>query len=433
MFMDEAQIYVQGGSGGDGCVSFHREKYKPHGGPNGGDGAAGGDVVLVAAPGRSTLIELQKAKHYKAKGGMSGGSQNRRGAAGDDLEIPVPVGTVVKDETGRPVADLTVSGQRYVAARGGLGGRGNASLVGEAGVLPRFAEKGEPGQARALHLELKLVADVAIVGFPNAGKSTLIRRISRARPKVSDYPFTTTEPHLGVVEGEEIDYVVTDVPGLVPDAHLGKGMGTSFLRHVERAAVILYLADMSPHTGREPFSELETLEDELKHFNRRLMSRTRLVAANKMDLRPPAETVEVLRKECEKRGLRFFAISGETGEGIGSLLKGLEDEVKSARESENVFGEKITYTLTAGDDRIEVVRRGDRFVVTGQRVERIVRMTDWNNDEALAYLAARLRGTGVERILEEAGAVKGDEVEIVGRVFEYIPEKGDVLKKHGGG
>ncbi len=422
MFIDEAEIHVEGGRGGDGCVSFHREKYRPHGGPDGGDGAAGGDVVLIASQGRSTLIELQKAKHFRAKSGMRGGSKKRTGATGDDLEILIPVGTIVKDETGRPLADLAVSGRRFVAAHGGSGGKGNASLVVEAGALPRFAEKGEPGRARTLYLELKLIADVAIVGFPNAGKSTLIRRISGARPKVADYPFTTTEPHLGVVEGEEVDYVVTDVPGLVPGAHQGKGMGTGFLRHVERAAVILYLTDMSPHTGREPASDLVTLENELSLFNPGLADRTRLVAANKMDLRPPADSLELLRVESEKRGLEFFTISAATGEGLSSLLRTLENEVNSAREQGFAHGETITYTPVAGDDRMEVVREDDRFVVRGQSVERMVQMTDWNNEEALAHLASRLRSTGVERMLKEAGAVKGDEVEIAGRVFEYVPE-----------
>jgi len=433
MFIDEAEIHVEGGRGGDGCISFHREKYRPHGGPDGGDGAAGGDVVLIASQGRSTLIELQKAKHYRAKSGMRGGSKNRTGATGDDLEILIPVGTIVKDETGRPLADLAVPGQRFVAAHGGSGGKGNASLVVEAGALPRFAEKGEPGRARTLYLELKLVADVAIVGFPNAGKSTLIRRISGARPKVADYPFTTTEPHLGVVEGEEVDYVVTDVPGLVPGAHQGKGMGTGFLRHVERAAVILYLTDMSPHTGREPASDLVTLEDELSLFNPGLANRTRLVAANKMDLRPPADSLELLRVECEKRGLEFFTISAATGEGLSSLLRTLENAVKSAREQGFAHGETITYTPVAGDDRMEVVREDDRFVVRGQRVERMVQMTDWNNEEALAHLASRLRSTGVERMLKEAGAVKGDEVEIAGRVFEYVPEISEGQRKHSDG
>jgi len=430
MFIDEAEICVEGGGGGDGCVSFHREKYRPHGGPDGGDGAAGGDVVLVASLGRSTLVELQKTRHYRARSGMRGGSKNKTGATGADLEILVPVGTIVKDETCRPLADLVVPGQRFVPVRGGSGGKGNASLVAEAGALPRFAERGEPGQSRVLYLELKLVADIAIVGFPNAGKSTLIRRISRARPKVADYPFTTTEPHLGVVDGDEVDYVVTDVPGLVPGAHQGKGMGTSFLRHVERAAAILYLVDMSPYTGRESFSDLETLEDELSLFNPELAGRTRLVAANKMDLRPSTNSLGALRAECKKRGLEFFTISAATGEGLGPLLRVLENTAKSAREQGLALGETITYAPVPSDDRMEVVRKDDRFVVKGRRVERMVRKTDWNNDDARALLASRLRSTGVEAMLGEAGAVEGDEVEIEGRVFEYIPEESEGSREH---
>jgi len=425
MFIDEAEIYVEGGAGGDGCVSFNREKHRPHGGPDGGGGAAGGNVVLVASTGRSTLVELQKTRHYRARNGMRGGSKNKTGAAGVDLEIVVPVGTIVKDETCRPIADLVVPGQRFVAIYGGSGGRGNASLAAEAGALPRFAEKGEPGQSRVLYLELKLVADIALVGFPNAGKSTLIRRISRARPKVADYPFTTTEPHLGVVDGDEVDYVVTDVPGLVPGAHKGKGMGTGFLRHIERAATILYLVDMSPDTGREPLSELVTLEDELTLFNPELARRTRVVAANKMDLRPSTDSLDVLHAECGKRGLEFFAISAVTGEGLGPLLRMLENTVKSAREQGFAPGETITYAPAPPDDRVEVVRKDGRFVVKGHRVHRMVRKTDWENDDARANLTSRLRRTGVEEMLRKAGAAEGDEVEIAGRVFEYTPEEGD--------
>lgn len=425
MFIDEAEIYVEGGAGGDGCVSFNREKHRPHGGPDGGGGAAGGNVVLVASTGRSTLVELQKARHYRARNGMRGGSKNKKGAAGVNLEILVPVGTIVKDETRRPIADLVVPGQRFVATYGGSGGRGNASMAAEAGALPRFAEKGEPGQSRVIYLELKLVADIALVGFPNAGKSTLIRRISRARPKVADYPFTTTEPHLGVVDGDEVDYVVTDVPGLVPGAHKGKGMGTGFLRHIERAATILYLVDMSPDTGREPLSELVTLEDELTLFNPELARRTRVVAANKMDLRPSTDSLDVLHAECGKRGLEFFAISAVTGEGLGPLLRMLENTVKSAREQGFAPGETITYAPAPPDDRVEVVRKDGRFVVKGHRVHRMVRKTDWENDDARANLTSRLRRTGVEEMLRKAGAAEGDEVEIAGRVFEYTPEEGD--------
>ena len=319
-------------------------------------------------------------------------------------------------------ADLAEAGQRFTAAQGGRGGRGNAAMVSRAGPTPKFAEKGEPGVSRALSLELKLVADVAIVGFPNAGKSSLVSRISRARPKVADYPFTTLEPHLGVVVGEDFDYVVTDVPGLVEGAHDGKGMGTAFLRHIERASVIVYLIDMSPDSGRRPASDLVLLEQELGLFNPALVERARLAAANKMDLRPDDELLEELRLECEKRGLDLYPISAVTGEGLPALLGALGDQVMEERERGVVTGPAVEYTAASDDDLMRVRRSGERFLVEGRRVERMVSMTDWNNDEARAHLALMLRAAGVEDMLARGGATRGNEVEIAGMVFEYVPE-----------
>lgn len=430
MFIDEAEIYVEGGRGGDGCVSFRREKYRPHGGPDGGDGGSGGDVVLEAATaGKSTLGELHRRRHHHAGGGGRGGSKNRTGARGTSQLITVPAGTVVKEVSGRVIADLVEAGQRFVAARGGRGGRGNASMAGEAGPIPRFAEKGEPGRFQTLRLELKLVADVAIVGFPNAGKSSLISRISRARPKVADYPFTTTEPNLGVVVGEDFDYVVTDVPGLVEGAHAGKGMGIAFLRHIERASVIVCLVDMSPMSGRRPVEDIALLQEELALFNPELARRRRLVAANKMDLRPDAEVLEELRSECAERGLELFPISAVSGEGLGALLAELGDLVVDSREKGEVTGPPLEYTALDAEDLLRVRRTGSRFVVEGHRVERLVLMTDWDNDDARAHLAQKLRTAGVEELLSGVGARGGDEVEIAGRVFEYIPECEDVSTK----
>jgi GTPase len=422
MFIDEAEIYVEGGRGGDGCVSLLREKYRPHGGPDGGSGGSGGDVVLEASPGKSTLADLHRRRHHRAKGGARGGSKNKAGGRGSELVIVVPVGTVVKDPEGVVLADLAEAGQRFTAAQGGRGGRGNAAMVSRAGPTPKFAEKGEPGVSRALSLELKLIADVAIVGFPNAGKSSLVSRISRARPKVADYPFTTLEPHLGVVVGEDFDYVVTDVPGLVEGAHDGKGMGTAFLRHIERASVIVYLIDMSPDSGRRPASDLVLLEQELGLFNPALVERARLAVANKMDLRPDDELLEELRLECEKRGLDLYPISAVTGEGLPALLGALGDQVMEERERGVVTGPAVEYTAASDDDLMRVRRSGERFLVEGRRVERMVSMTDWNNDEARAHLALMLRAAGVEDMLAREGATRGNEVEIAGMVFEYVPE-----------
>lgn len=423
MFIDEADIYAEGGRGGDGSASFRREKYRPHGGPDGGSGGAGGAVVIEASGSRGTLSEFHRKRHFRAAPGRRGGPQDRAGRAGEDLVIHVPCGTVVSRE-GMVVADLVEPGQRVTAARGGRGGRGNAALVSEAGPLPRFAELGEPGESPDLHLELKLVADVALVGLPNAGKSTLISRISMARPRIADYPFTTTEPNLGVVQGEEIDFVVTDVPGLIEGAHLGKGMGIDFLRHIERASIIVYLVDMSPDTGREPYLQLVTLESELGLFSAELLERTRVVAANKMDLAPAEEALEALRAECMERGLDLFEVSAVTGAGVAPLLHSLESRVRAEPAAPRVQGPPVTYTAPPEDGAISARREGGRFVVEGRGVERIVLMIDLNSEEARSYLAARLRRAGVEKLLEREGAEAGDEVEIAGKVFEYVPEAG---------
>jgi len=423
MFIDEARIFVEGGHGGDGCASFRREKYRPRGGPDGGNGGDGGRVMLGASPGRRTLIELHRKRHYKAKRGVKGGSGNKTGGRGDDMTVAVPPGTVVRDEDGHVLADLVAPGQSYIAARGGRGGRGNASLAGEAGGLPRFAEKGEPGESRSLNLELKLVADVAIVGFPNAGKSSLISKISAARPKIADYPFTTTEPHLGVVRGEESDYVVTDVPGLVPGAHLGKGMGVGFLRHIERASIIVYLIDMAPDTGREPAEDLVTLEEELGLYQPRLLERERLVVANKMDLAPPPAHLEALARESREKGLELIEISAITGDGLKNLLNSLAGKVSDRGSEGPDAGIEVTYSPRLERDAMRVSRRGDRFLVEGRDVERMVLMTDWNNEEARAHLSLKIRRAGVEDLLAEAGASEGDEAEIAGKVFEYIPDE----------
>ncbi|MFH1149614.1 MAG: GTPase ObgE [Actinomycetota bacterium] len=421
MFIDEAHIYVEGGRGGDGCVSSRHEPHRSRGGPDGGDGGAGGDVVLEVTPGRSTLAEYHRRRHFKASSGRRGGGNNRKGARGADLIIPVPEGTVVFDGEGRTLCDLLAGGQRFVAAAGGRGGRGNASLVREAGPMPRFAEKGEPPKARDLDLELKLVADVAVVGFPNAGKSSLISRVSRARPRIADYPFTTTEPNLGVVVGEDSDFVVTDVPGLVPGAHLGRGMGIAFLRHIERASTLVFLVDMSPMSGRRPVDDLVGLEEELGAYNPALLERARLVAANKMDLSPPLEEMEAIAEACGQRGLDLYPVSVVTGEGMPAVLGAMWRMVESARRLGAVPAVPVEF-VEAEQEVMSVARVGERFVVTGPVPERAVLMTDWENDDARTYLAGRLRRMGVEDALARAGAVEGDEVEIAGRAFEYVPE-----------
>ena len=380
-------------------------------------------MVLEASRSVRTLVELSRRRRYRADKGARGGSKDKKGARGGDTVIMVPPGTVVRDDQGRVIADLVEPGQRLVAARGGRGGRGNAALVNEAGPLPRFAEKGEPGEVRKVRLELKLVADAAIVGFPNAGKSSLISRISRARPRIADYPFTTVEPNLGVVVREESDFVVTDVPGLIEGASEGRGMGIAFLRHIERAAVVLYLIDMSPMSGRRPVDDLVVLERELGGYNPALLERRRLVAANKMDLSPVEGELAALRAESRRRGLELLEVSAVTGQGVRELAGRLGELVDEARAEGAQTGEDVVFEPLPADDATSVTASGGRLVVSGARVERLVRMTDWNNDEARAHMVRRLKALGVEEMLARHGARGGEEVEIAGKTFEYLPEE----------
>lgn len=423
MFVDEATIFVEGGRGGDGCVSFRREKYKPRGGPDGGSGGRGGDVLITSSNHRATLLELKRKSHFRGGRGGNGGPRKMTGARGDDVEVQAPPGTLVKDPRGMVLADLVEPGQSFIAASGGRGGRGNSALKKEAGPAPGFAEKGEPGHSRRLELELKLVADAALVGFPNAGKSSLIACISAARPEIADYPFTTTEPNLGVVEGEHLDYVVTDVPGLIEGAHRGRGMGTDFLRHIERANVILYMIDMSPYSGRDPLYQLVTLEEELSRFNPDLGGRKRLVVANKMDLKPDPGALESLERECASRDVGLLKTSVATTEGLAGLVARLEQMVEEGRSAGRAEPHEVVYRAEPDEDVLTVRREADGWLVRGGRVERMVRMTDWGNDDALAHLARRLKDLGVEDLLRREGAAPGDRVEIAGRVFEYSPDR----------
>ena len=338
MFVDEVDIHVTAGSGGNGCLSFRREKYVPRGGPDGGDGGAGGSVSIVAVPTKNTLIDFRYHPEFKAGRGRHGQGSNRTGQAADDLEIPVPIGTLVfeKDGSGlRLIADLAHEGQRVLVARGGRGGRGNAQFVSSTNRAPRRTEPGESGEARSLHLELKLLADVGLVGFPNAGKSTLISRISAARPKIANYPFTTLSPNLGVVSlSDNRSFVVADVPGLIKGAHEGHGLGHQFLRHVERTKVLVHLVDVSGASGRDPVEDFDTIQDELRLHDSELAAKPQIVAANKIDALDDPSRLDALTRHVRVLGLPVFAISGVTGEGIGELLEATWREIAVAREAE---------------------------------------------------------------------------------------------------
>ncbi|OAG28728.1 GTPase ObgE [Thermodesulfatator autotrophicus] len=322
-FVDQAKIYVKAGDGGAGCVSFRREKYVPRGGPDGGDGGKGGDVILEASSQLHTLYDFYHQTHFRAENGRPGMGKKMKGRDGKDLILKVPVGTVVKDaETGEILYDFTKDGERFVVARGGRGGRGNARFATPTRQAPRFAEPGEPGEERWIILELKLIADVGLVGLPNAGKSTILSRITAARPKIADYPFTTITPNLGVVKlDEERSFVVADIPGLIEGAHKGVGLGLDFLRHIERTKAILYVLDASK--GEECLKDFELLQKELAHYHRCLLEKPSAIALNKIDIVPERQKLEELKAHFEKKGYPVYLISAVTGEGIKELLEGL--------------------------------------------------------------------------------------------------------------
>lgn len=321
-FIDEARIKVTGGDGGRGCVSFRREKFVPRGGPNGGDGGHGGDVVLVADEGLGSLLDFRYVRSYRAQPGAHGKGKNQHGKAGSDLILPVPVGTLIKDEeTGELIEDLCKHGERVVVAQGGLGGKGNAHFVSSARQAPRFAQEGQKGCERWITLELKLLADVGVIGLPNSGKSTLVSRVSAARPKIADYPFTTLVPSLGVVSySDHKTFVIADIPGLIEGAHEGSGLGTTFLRHIERTSVLIHLIDGSKVSAPSPLRDFEIINDELKSFNPALAKRPQVVAVNKMDLPESKEQYSRIRESFKKMGKEIFPLSAVTGEGVKPLI-----------------------------------------------------------------------------------------------------------------
>jgi GTP-binding protein len=337
MFVDEVDIHVAAGSGGNGCLSFRREKYVPRGGPDGGNGGAGGSVYIVATPTKNTLIDFRYHPEFEAKRGAHGQGSNKTGYTANDLEIAVPVGTLVfekdPDSGGvTPLADLTEEGQRVLVARGGRGGRGNACFVSSTNRAPRRTEPGEEGEERNIRLQLKLIADAGLVGFPNAGKSTLISRISAARPKIADYPFTTLSPNLGVVTlTDDRSFVVADVPGLIEGAHEGHGLGDKFLRHIERTKVLVHLVDVSGASGRDPVQDFETILQELRLFDAKVAAKPMIVAATKMDAVDDASRVEALEREARDRGLPFFRISAVAGTGLDELLEAMWRQIAAVR------------------------------------------------------------------------------------------------------
>jgi GTP-binding protein len=412
-FVDEAVVHVRGGRGGNGAASFHREPYKPMGGPDGGDGGPGGDVILEVSHDVFDLSALADHPHQRAENGTPGQGDKKTGAAARDLVIPVPDGTVVLEERGL-VADLVGEGTRAVVAHGGRGGRGNASLASSRNRAPRSAEPGAPGEERRLQVELRLVADLGLVGLPNAGKSTLLARLTAARPKVADYPFTTLTPNLGVSEDDEARFVVADVPGLIEGAHRGKGLGDRFLRHVARSRALAFVVDL---TAEDPAADLATVRAEISAHDPALAERPWVVVATKADLVPDAEARAAPLLET---GRDVLVVSGATGEGVEDLRARLHDLVE--REAPPVQRESYV-VLRPARQTFAVRRDGERYRVEGPSVERWVADTDFDDEGSVATLQRRLRREGVERRLAEEGARRGDEVVIAGRAFEFYPDE----------
>ncbi len=425
MFVDTARIHVSGGAGGNGCVSFRREKFVPRGGPDGGDGGHGGSVVLRVDPGLRTLVDFRYQRHFKAGRGQHGMGSGRHGKNGEDLVIPVPPGTLVRDDAGNVLGDLTEPGQTLVVVQGGRGGRGNARFATAARRVPRFAERGEPGEAGWIRLELRVLADAGLVGLPNAGKSTLLSRVSAARPKIADYPFTTLVPYLGVVgAGDGRSFVLADIPGLIAGAHQGAGLGHEFLRHVERTRVLVYVLDTSGLEGRDPLEDFETLVAELRAYSQDLVRRPAIVALNKLDLPEARARLQTVRRGLAQRGYgAVVPVSALTGEGLPELVQAIAGLLQTL-PAEPAAGPppgpaRRVYRPRPRDQAgFKVERDGEVFVLRGPRVERLARRIDWGNEEAVAYFRERLGRMGALRALREAGAGPGDTVRVEGAEFE---------------
>ncbi|MFI0778207.1 GTPase ObgE [Streptomyces sp. NPDC021212] len=426
-FVDRVELHVAAGNGGHGCASVHREKFKPLGGPDGGNGGRGGDVILVVDQSVTTLLEYHHSPHRKATNGKPGEGGHRSGKDGSDLILPVPDGTVVLDKRGNVLADLIGEGTTYIAAQGGRGGLGNAALASARRKAPGFALLGEPGHAGDVVLELKTVADVALVGYPSAGKSSLISVVSAAKPKIADYPFTTLVPNLGVVTAGSTVYTIADVPGLIPGASQGKGLGLEFLRHVERCSVLVHVLDTAAlESERDPLTDLDVIEAELAEYGG-LEDRPRLVVLNKVDIPDGKDLADIIRPDLEARGYQVFEVSAIAHLGLKELSFALADIVAKARAAKpKDEATRIVIRPKAVDDAgFKVVVEDGFYRVVGEKPERWVHQTDFNNDEAVGYLADRLNRLGVEEELVKAGAQAGDEV-VIGPeenavVFDWEP------------
>ena len=421
-FIDRVKIYVQAGTGGNGTVAFRREAHVPKGGPSGGDGGRGGSVIFVATNSLSTLLDLRSYREYKAQNGEKGHAKKMHGADADDLVIRVPVGTCVyDDDTGNIIADLTNDGQRAVIAKGGRGGRGNARFASSRNPAPKICENGEPGEKFNLRVELKLLADVGLVGFPSVGKSTLLSVVSKARPQIADYHFTTIVPNLGVVQVKDgRSFVMADLPGLIEGASQGKGLGHQFLRHIERCRVIVHIIDMSGSEGRDPYEDYVTINKELGEYEYRLLERPQIIVANKMD---GDEAEENLKKFKEKLGdQKVFPIIAPIHEGIDAVLYAVADALETAPDffNQEEEQESVLYTYKEEEKPFTIHNKGNGvWEVTGKKVERLVQMASFTTDDGFQRFALQIRNMGIDDALREAGCEDGDTVRLYDFEFEF--------------
>lgn len=428
MFVDQVKIYVKAGNGGDGMVAFRREKFVPNGGPAGGDGGKGADVVFVVDEGLRTLVDFRFKRIFKAEHGEHGMSKSMHGRGAEDLVVKVPQGTIVKDiDTGEIIADLVAHGQRAVIAKAGRGGRGNKRFATPANPAPELSENGEPGQERNVQLELKVLADVGLVGFPSVGKSTLLSVVSAARPKIAAYHFTTIVPNLGMVDaGDGRSFVMADLPGLIEGASQGVGLGHQFLRHIERTRVIVHVIDMSGSEGRVPYEDYMAINNELEQYNLRLMERPQIIVANKMDMPDAEENLNEFKTKIAE-DIPVFPISAVTKTGLRELLLAIADKVETTPEFplneilEQEDEDTVLYKYVAEEPDFEISREPDgTFVLSGAKIERLFTMTNFERDASISRFARQLRAMGVDEALRKRGAKDGDIVRLLDYEFEFM-------------
>ncbi|HOQ08386.1 MAG TPA: GTPase ObgE [Clostridiales bacterium] len=423
MFIDRAKIYIKAGNGGNGIISFRREKYVPAGGPDGGDGGKGGDIVFEVDEGLRTLIDFKYRRKYVAESGENGGPAKRTGKSGRDLVIKVPPGTVVKDaETGRILADMVEPGQKTVVARGGKGGAGNWHFATPTRQVPNFAKPGDPGEEYTVELELKMVADVGLVGFPNAGKSTLLSKVTAARPKIADYPFTTLEPNLGVVRVDEgASFLLEDIPGLIEGAHRGVGLGFDFLRHVERCRMFLHIVDVAGVDGRDPVEDFEKINEELRLYDPRLAERHQVVAANKIDLPQGQENLERFTAAVEAKGYRVFPISAAANTGVKQLMQYIAAKLNELPPVAPLTDtdEEVVYTAKE-EEPFTIRKEEDVYIIEGSWIDKLVKSVNFNSYESVQWFQRSLKSKGVIDALEQMGINEGDTVRIYDIEFEYV-------------